>query len=199
MSGYGGGKLHVVFSFVIAGFVIFCFIYLVKSIISIFLSINAQLAAGIIAASATVVVSVVTIVLSKRQEQKILIANQLREKKIPIYENIIEFIFSITFAQKLGKEQPSEEEVIAFFAKTTKDLVVWGSHDVVVAFRVFKEGLSLSASIGDTSSMLSVVEDFLIELRKDLGHPVKKFKRGDILKIYINDFDDFFVESRMVG
>lgn len=199
MSGYGGGKFHVVFSFVIAGFVIFCFIYLVKSIISIFLSINAQLAAGIIAASATVVVSVVTIVLSKRQEQKILIANQLREKKIPIYENIIEFIFSITFAQKLGKEQPSEEEVIAFFAKTTKDLVVWGSHDVVVAFRVFKEGLSLSASIGDTSSMLSVVEDFLIELRKDLGHPVKKFKRGDILKIYINDFDDFFVESRMVG
>lgn len=51
------------------------------------------LAAGIIAASATVFVSVATVMISKRQEQKAEIAAQLRQKKVPVYEKRNEFIF----------------------------------------------------------------------------------------------------------
>lgn len=39
---------------------------------------------------------------------------------------------------------------------------------------------------------MSGVEDFLVSLRKDLGHDVGKFKRGDILRIFINDYSEFF-------
>jgi formate hydrogenlyase subunit 3/multisubunit Na+/H+ antiporter MnhD subunit len=116
----------------------FCKVWLV------FKSIDPTLAAGIIAASATVVVSVVTVMLSKRQEQKVEIENQLRVKKVPVYEKIIEFIFLITFAEKLGKKQPSEKEMIKFFADTTRDLVIWGSHRVGSYFVNSMELISIS-------------------------------------------------------
>jgi hypothetical protein len=145
-----------------------------------------------LAASATVLVSVVSVLFSKKQEHKVDIENQLREKKIPIYENIIEFIFLITFSEKLGKAQPTEKEMIAFFADTTRDLVIWGSKDIVKAFGDFKEMLGTLAENGDTAGMLATVEDFLFAIRKDLGHKHTKVRRGDILRLYINDVDVYF-------
>jgi hypothetical protein len=161
-------------------------------IASVFKSVDPKLGAGMIAASATVLVSVVSVLFSKKQEHKVDIENQLREKKIPIYENIIEFIFLITFAEKLGKAQPTEQEMIAFFADTTRDLVIWGSKDIVQAFGNFKDKLGSTAANGDTAGMLATVEDFLFAIRKDLGHKHAKITRGEILRLYINDVDTYF-------
>lgn len=166
----------------------FCKVWLV------FKSID-PLAAGIIAASATVVVSVVTVMLSKRQEQKVEIENQLRVKKVPVYEKIIEFIFLITFAEKLGKKQPSEKEMIKFFADTTRDLVIWGSHDMVRAFGDFRESLMSMSNNEDTAHILASVEDLLFAVRKDLGHKHNESKRGDILRLYINDLPEYFQKT----
>lgn len=157
----------------------------------VFKSIDPTLSAGIIAASTTVFVSVATVMISKRQEQNVEIAAQLRQKKIPIYERMIEFIFRITFASKLGKKEPTEKEIIQFFADTTKDLVIWGSHDIVKAFGDFREAMMSIPNGGDTSHVLASVEDFLFAIRKDLGH-TSKVKRGDILRLYINDLPEFF-------
>ncbi|WP_412495000.1 hypothetical protein [Shewanella algae] len=165
---------------------------LLVAIVSVFKSVDPKLGAGMIAASATVLVSVVSVLFSKKQEHKVDIENQLREKKIPIYENIIEFIFLITFAEKLGKAQPTEQEMIAFFADTTRDLVIWGSKDIVQAFGNFKDMLGSCAANGDTAGMLATVEDFLFAIRKDLGHKHTKITRGEILRLYINDVDTYF-------
>lgn len=161
---------------------------------SIFKSIDPTLAAGIVAASATVLVSVVTIVLSKRQEQKLEIENQLREKKVPVYEKIIEFIFLITFADKLGKKQPTDKEMIRFFADTTRELVIWGSHDMVKAFGDFRDSMMSMSEKKDPAHVLASVEDLLFAVRKDLGHGSYK-KRGDILRLYINDLPRYFPKT----
>jgi len=159
-----------------------------KKAIIVFSALNPEIAVGIIAASSTIFVSVITVVLSKRQEQKALISSHIREKKIPIYEKIIDFIFRITFQNKSDDPPPTEKEIIQFFAEATKDLVIWGSQEALEAFGKFKEDLGS----GDGKLLLTGVEDFLISLRKDLGHDVRKFKRGDILKTYINDYSEFF-------
>lgn len=161
---------------------------------AVFQSIDPTLAAGIIAASATVFVSVVTVVLSKRQEQKVEIENQLREKKVPVYEKIIEFIFLITFADKLEKKQPTEKEMIRFFADTTRDLVIWGSHDMVRAFGDFRDSLMSMPVEDDPAHVLASVEDLLFAVRKDLGHD-SDTKRGDILRLYINDLPNYFPKT----
>lgn len=165
------------------------------SIWGVFKAIDPTLAAGILAASATILVSVITIMLSKRQEHKVEIEAQLRQKKIPIYEKLIEFIFLITFAEKLGKNQPSEKEMIQFFADTTKDLVVWGSKEMVKAFGDFRENLMSSVEGGEPKKVLATVEDLLFAIRKDLGHKHVGIKRGDILRLYINDLNNYFPKN----
>ena len=162
---------------------------------AVFKSIDPTLAAGMLAASATVFVSVLTVMLSKKQEHKVEIESQLRQKKVPIYEKIIEFIFLITFAEKLGKKQPTDKEMIKFFADTTRDLVVWGSKDMVKAFGDFREELMSAPEGGDTTKVLATVEDLLFSIRKDLGHKVMGTKRGDILRLYINDVYDYFPKT----
>lgn len=81
--------------------------FLFKKTILFFSLINPELAVGIIAACATVFVSVATVVISKKQEQKTLVESNIRQKKIPIYEKIIEFIFRLTFQDKTGAKPMS--------------------------------------------------------------------------------------------
>ncbi|PSS67735.1 hypothetical protein [Shewanella algae] len=51
---------------------------LLVAIVSVFKSVDPKLGAGMIAASATVLVSVVSVLFSKKQEHKVDIENQLR-------------------------------------------------------------------------------------------------------------------------
>lgn len=181
-----------IIGFILIALLIWGAYLLFKAVGAIFSSVDPKLAAGMIAGSATIFVSVITVLFSKKQEHKVDIQNQLREKKIPIYENIIEFIFLITFAEKLGKEQPSEQEMIKFFADTTRDLVIWGSKDIVKEFGNFRDTLTNLADTSDTTVMLACVEDLFIAIRKDLGHNVSGIKRGEILRLYINDTEMYF-------
>ncbi|MDG9930614.1 MULTISPECIES: hypothetical protein [unclassified Pseudomonas] len=154
-------------------------------------NLDSTLSTGIIAASTTVIVSVLSILVSKHLETKTIINNTLRERKTPTYENIINFIFKITFAEKLGEKQPSEKEMIKFFTDTTRDLVVWGSNDMILAFSKFREGAIANEKGNSSSNILFIVEDLMLAIRKDLGHSSSSIKRGDILRLYINDVDNY--------
>lgn len=158
----------------------------------LFKSIDPTLAAGIIATSATVFVSVFTVMISKKQEHKVEIQAQLRQKKVPIYERIIEFIFLITFADKLGKNFPTQEDMIKFFADTTRDLIIWGSKDMVKAFGDFRDQLVASQNSPEPTQVMGAVEDLLLAVRKDLGHSIAGVKRGDLLRLYVNDVESYF-------
>jgi hypothetical protein len=166
---------------------------LISKIWAVLSSVDPKLGAGLIVASATILVSVISLIFSKKQEKNVEIESQLREKKIPIYEGIINFLFRITFAEKVGKKQPSEKEMIQFFTDTTRDLVVWGSHDMIKEFTKFREGL-IKSSEENTESLdiLICVENLLIAIRNDLGHKHKRIKRGEILRLYVNDIPENF-------
>jgi hypothetical protein len=43
---------------------------------------------------------------------------------------------------------------------------------------------------GEPESMF-IVEDVLLEMRKDLGHPNRGFNKGDILRLFVNDIDKY--------
>ena len=157
----------------------------------LFSTVEPALGAALVAASATVLVSVLSVLLSKRSESKALIASQLREKKVPVYEKIVNHIFLITFADKLGKQPPTEEGNIQFFANTTTELIIWGSKEIVDAFGDFRFQIMKITESTDPKVVLASVEDLLLAIRKDLGHNHPNFKRGQLLRLYINDIEDY--------
>ncbi|WP_318432191.1 hypothetical protein [Photobacterium leiognathi] len=166
-------------------------IELLKFIWQLFSTVEPALGASLVAASATVLVSVLSVVLSKKSEGKALIAAQLREKKVPIYEKIVNHIFLVTYSEKLGKKPPTEKENIQFFADTTTELIIWGSKEIIDAFADFRSQIMKITTETDPTLAVTTVEDLLLAIRKDLGHHHPNFKRGQLLRLYINDIENY--------
>ena len=164
-------------------------IYLVlSSIISTLGNLKSDLSVAIIAAAGTIIVSVLSLVMSKYMESRAVITQEIRTKKIPIYEELISTIFRVLFAEKLGQEPMSEAELTKFFASFTEKLIVWGSDGVIKAFRATRMGAITGIAPTET---LFVYKNLLLEIRKDLGHKNKNFKRGTLLGLFVNDIDQY--------
>ena len=162
---------------------------LITKVWDVLSSVDPKLGVGLVTASATILVSLFSVLVSKHLERKAEILAHLREKKIPTYEKIINFIFSLTFAEKVGRKQPSEKEMIKFMAEITQELVIWGSDEMLEAFYKFRM-MSIENADGNSENpynVLFMVEDLLLAIRKDLGHKNKNLSRGKILGLFVND------------
>jgi hypothetical protein len=158
-------------------------------LVSTFAGLNPNVAAAIVAAFATVTVSVLTVVVGKRLEAAALITKEHREKKVPVYEDFIQFWFKHLFATKSGENPLTDEEVIRFLSNYTQRIMVWGSDDVIAAWVKFRYSSMNAAQSPNPSSVLDDYEKLILAIRRDLGHKNKGFQRGDILRLFVNDVD----------
>lgn len=150
-------------------------------------SAQAPLAAAVVAGSATILVSMLSVVVGKYLESRAKIREEHRQKKVPVYEELIQFLFRALFAQKLGREPLSDKEVIEFFSEFTPKLVIWGATEVVLAFGDFREFTLQLAESEQPVEVTFIYERVLLEIRKDLGHNIAALKKGDLLRLFITD------------
>jgi hypothetical protein len=149
---------------------------------------KSDLAVAIVAAAASVMISMLSLFISKRYETRASITQELRAKKTPIYEEFIATLYRMLFAEQLGQEPMSEAELKSFFASYTEKLTIWGSDGVIKTWR----DLRMSAiSNVEGANMLFLYENLLMEIRKDLGHKNQGFKRGTLLGLFVNDIDKY--------
>lgn len=148
-------------------------------------SLQSEVAGAIVAAGFAGLVSIVSLAISKAYETRAAVKQDLRAKKLPVYEGIVRTLFAVMFAERLGKKPVRESELIQWFAETTEKLSIWGSDDLVLAFGRFKNGFSEDTP----SAALFGFEDLLLAIRKDLGHSGRKLGRGSILRLFVTDID----------
>ncbi len=153
-----------------------------------FSTVNPTVGAGIIAAAATVMVSVISVLVAKSLEFKAVVAKEHREKKIPFYEEMIKFIFRLVFAEKLGFEPLTEKEMVKQMATFTENIVIWGADDVIHAWFVFRNHSIHSEKAG--TEIMFDIENLLLAIRKDLGHANKGLTKGKVLGLFINDIHE---------
>lgn len=153
-----------------------------KLIWSTLSSINPSLAVGIIAAGSTIIVSVVSVLITKLLEQKTAIKNQQREKKIPIYEELLAFLFTTWRSSVIHNEFPTQKEMMDFIYVFTPKLIVWGSDEVMVAFSNFKQATN-------QDDMAIAIGDLWIAIRKDLGHKNDGISKATLLRTVISGVD----------
>lgn len=158
----------------------------VWAILSLLGSLESELYTAIIAASATILASVLAMIFSKRYEHKTLIKQQIREQKVPVYETLISTFFETIFSDKTGQKQPSEEDVIKKLADLTPKLIVWGSQDVIRSWIDFRNHDWQNA---ESKKSLVLLDSLLLAIRKDLGNKSKKLDQFDLLKMFVNDLD----------
>jgi hypothetical protein len=179
--------LWALLGFALVAFAAFGLYKLIILLWQVFSHVNPAVGAGIIAASATILVSVISVLISKRIDQKNLFDKENRDKKIPFYENFIHFLFLVTHSEKMGKDPISEQEMLEKMISFTENLIIWGSDETVSAFHKFR-----MASIHDDPSPGAIplaIEGIMYAIRKDLGHKNKNLHKGTLLGLFINDID----------
>lgn len=140
--------------------------------------------------------STVTIIgyfISRYLEKKKLIEQQIREQKLPVYDEFVEFLFKILKDNKSNKKL-SEKELIDLFYSLNKKSILWLSDN---SLKAYKEWRIITINLSDNNSenagveVMALLEKMLFEFRKDIGHKNQNLKSGDILSLFINDWDEY--------
>jgi len=172
-------------SLVVLAAIIVGVIYAVRGLMAYIRGLNSDVAKAVVPAAIAAIVSVLAVVLGKAYEIRASIRKELRDRKVPVYEELVKKLFAIFFAEKRGEPKPTEQDFLLFFTWATEKMTIWGADDVLVKFARFR-------SVGtDGTNIMFLFEDLLMAIRKDLGHKNSGFKRGAILRLFINGIDDF--------
>lgn len=164
--------------------------FLVLGVWKVFKGLQKEVAAALIAASATILVSVLSVVGAKYYERKKAIEQEIREKKIPIYSEFVEFLFKLFLGEKASGQQMKEKDMEKFFMTFTQKIIVWGSDEVVSKYSRYRRLLiNYNPNDDKTFGAMFELENLLLSIRKDIGHKSKKVNKGDLLGLFINDVD----------
>ncbi|MCG7337067.1 hypothetical protein MHZ95_17545 [Sporosarcina sp. ACRSM] len=174
--------------------IVFGIWFIINQIWRAFSNLNDGVIAAIVAATTTFLVTLISIVLGRYYERKLLIEKEMRDKKIPIYNEFIEFIFKILEISRKG-EKITEEEMTEFFSEFTQKILIWGSDDVISQWSQYRKRAVEGVSQGTNINSMFELEKLLIAIRKDTGHKNSKIKTGDLLRLFINDIDNYLQDK----
>lgn len=187
--------VRVVFSIALVAALLYTVFVLLRAAVSIFAVLDKTIAATLITAATTVVVAVITIVLGKLYEQRQQVQKENRDKRIPVYEDLLKFMFR--FFDAAAVEKPVvQEEMNVFMSDFNQRFIVWGSDAVIAAWVRWRKYATMAATAPATAPVaLFVYEDLIYAIRRDLGHRNSNLGRGDILAIFINDVDQILAQE----
>jgi len=153
--------------------------------ISILKTLDKQVAAAIIAASTTIIVSVASLIIAKYFENKRLIEKDIRDKKVVVYEKLMKYFFQMTGAKDQSKVQPLDE----FYIEFAPSFITWGSDEVIKLWSDFRR----VAAGSDSHATLATFEKLLLIIRKDVGHKNKGIDQDKILlSTFINNLEELY-------
>jgi hypothetical protein len=173
--------LGLIFLVIVLGLVIALVAWVVHAITGLQKEVVAVLVTG----SATILGATGTVVLNRRAERQRDLWQALRDKKVPIYEEFTETMMKLLFSGQTGGLKP--EEAAEFVRTWTPKLMAWGSDEVVAEWSAYRRKHGAPVQ-GDLAPIFDF-EDFLLLLRKDLGHSNQGLGRGSLLALFVTDLD----------
>jgi hypothetical protein len=174
------GVILMVVVLAVFGFGIYWF---VAALIDKIASVEGDLGKTLVTSSVTILIAVISLVGGKLYEQKLKIREDIRLKKIPVYEKLIGTFLSVVMQDKLKKKKITEQELAAAFVEFSEKLMIWGSSDVIKAWVKFKK-------VGtEGHAALYAIEVLFLAIRKDLGNDVSLLKNHELLHLFVNDLD----------
>lgn len=116
----------------------------------------------------------------------------LRNRREKPYRKLIEINFKM-LQKTNSSEEYSSEEIMADFYEFGQELTLWGSTKAIKLWDDWR--LAPNKGKADGKELLLLMEKIIIQLRKDMGQG-GRLAEGDILKLYINDFDEAMKKPR---
>ena len=163
-----------------------------------FLALPKDLAVAIVAASATVFASAVAVTVGQYLQRRAAIRQEIRSANGPLYQQWVELWFHIMFAEQMGREPLTEQDVVRQLSEFSQQLTLLGSDGAVknwVNLRLaFVSAADADASASDELTRQNMLRkaQFIKTLRRDMGHRNWQLDDITVLGLFINDAQEVF-------
>jgi hypothetical protein len=158
--------------------------FLIRSLLDWVATLSPQTVTPVFALVGVLSVPIVTYFTSRALEKRKALDQATRQHKTDLYKELIEELLKML---KIGGGKAmTDAEMTAMFGRVTPSLITFGSKGVIRAWVAFRLHPWATAEARD--GMLKF-ERVLKEIRKDLGQSVFGLKDGELLKMFINDWD----------
>lgn len=125
--------------------------------------------------------AVLAVVAGRIWEKRQALEQARRERIAPSYSGLVEMFWGAMHGQDVDEQ---------FFHDWTRNVLLWGPEPVIVAFNAWRASLpDEGEDVGLTT--MHAFERMLYAIRDDLGNRRGKLGEGDLLRMFINDYDDF--------
>lgn len=157
-----------------------------------FVVIPAAIAATLFIGCLTVAGSVGVTLWTTRNRRLSDIESDHRIQRAQVYQKLFDHIFKMFMSARLGMEPPSEKETIKYMFEFSSSVVLWGSPQILKSWGKFRTATPENSQLSheENLSVLIALEDFLLDVRKDLGHSNAGLETGDILRVFVNDIKE---------
>ena len=140
----------------------------------------------------------ISAIVGKYLENKYAIKNQIRKEKQEIYISFLDWLIKNIFYYEISNNDNLVDEIREQQKKMTiyasdKVLKAWSDfQSVAMDSQVKKEGMSKEEKTKYYIEYESLyIEKLIIAIRKELGYKSKNNKEYDILRLYINDINNY--------
>ena len=150
--------------------------------------LDPKVSVAILTAATTVIVATLTVVLGKYFERKKDIEAHYREKKTEIYDEFLCEFFKIFHSNHDDEENEENPALVDFLREWQRKMILWGGQDVLSKYILWMGHLKKGEPDAKTMFMM---EDFFMEIRKDLGHKNNKLNKGCFIRLILRNPDLF--------
>jgi len=176
-------NLSLIFSFAFLAVIAWSIYWLASQIWGQFKLLDPKVSVAILTASTTVIVATLTVVLGKYIERKKDIEAHYREKKTEIYDEFLSAFFK-TFYSDNEDENEENPELVDFLREWQRKMILWGGQDVLSKYILWMAHLKKEEPNAKTMFMM---EEFFLEIRKDLGHKNNKLTKGSFISLILQN------------
>src|SRR5687768_3450011 len=167
---------------------------IVLLLVALSATFDSELLIAVMTVATTALVSVFSLLWQRSNEKRQIIEQQIREKKSPHYERLLEIAFSMLFAGKQVESEISSKtlsgkharnnpadgftDAITQLQKLTPNLISWADETVLTSWITFRK---VAKDHKDQPiEVILAFDDLMRQIRKDLGH-IDNLKRGRLL------------------
>lgn len=180
--------------------------WLVIKMFSWFSEAKADVKLSIVSAVLTALAAIITVLIAKKKEKEADFQRAQYQDKLSTYQQFVENVIAKLFLnapQKFKNEKEKkqfEEKKLATQIRGiqdfTKNAILWGDGSVIHETSLWLNIIRNQDS-PDVIAAMKQIEPVLKAIREDLGHSNKKIAEGDILRLFIVDYDETLAKGRL--
>ena len=176
-------RIQSVIGIIILVFFILLIFLFIKSLINA----DPKISTPVIAGMFTIFGGIATVMITQKQTKMREIEEAHREKKIEIYKEFINIATDLLGAKNKNLEIQalSEKDLIVFMLKYKREILLWGSPEVI------KAQLEFEKLAEEGSALLVIAMNKLYKaMREDIGLSNSGLNNNELIKLFLTDPDE---------